>query len=274
MSLRPSSLPGLLALGLFATPSAAVAAPPKPPSRMSPATVEGTRLIVTAKYGRKVSDQGLIGAVIVASTPEGETTEFRIDRIVPDARHKTGDVQLYTFSVRDAEGAWREYCTPDPDGISGGFPLAGTWRSDGKHVRGGFSVTCTSGAIGKCVTFGYRPWARDARGRSLWDAHQACVRMLRADYCGNGNAHTRNGVHIDIVDAYGLMAERSPELSFEAAWTPDGAACVSHVRLPNGLWTLPRGEESCPLQRKGRGGPMCRERGALGRRGVLMFNRS
>ena len=62
------------------------------------------------------------------------------------------------------------------------------------HRDDRFSVTCTSGVIGKCVRAGYKPWKTAADGRPMWDYHQACTRLIRADYCGDGRTHTRDGV--------------------------------------------------------------------------------
>jgi hypothetical protein len=98
--------------------------------------------------------------------------------------------------------------------------------------------------------------------------------MLRADYCGDGGGHTRNGTHIDIVDRLGFMSEFSKKLSFEAAWAPDGASCVAHIRVPNGPWTLESVEAECPKKLRGRTGKKCTETRALARPKVLMFNRS
>jgi hypothetical protein len=108
--------------------------------------------------------------------------------------------------------------------------------ADGRHVRAGpsdFTLTCASGATGKCVGLGYKPLP-EANGESLWDYHQACVRMMRADYGGDGSAHTRNGTRIDISDRLGIqLPEHDPGgLSFEAAWGPEGAACLRHTRVP------------------------------------------
>jgi hypothetical protein len=102
----------------------------------------------------------------------------RLDPSVPG-----GDVWLHSVSARDeATGAWHELCGPAPDGTVAGFPLAGRSTPDGRHLRdtAAFSITCASGAAGTCVRFGYRPWA-EADGRSLWDHHQACLRMMRAE---------------------------------------------------------------------------------------------
>ena len=62
--------------------------------------------------------------------------------------------------------------------------------------------------------------------------------MARADYCGNGNSHTRDGNPIDVYDGLKVMerATKSSELwnvergSFEAAWSAEGATCLSHTR--------------------------------------------
>ena len=63
--------------------------------------------------------------------------------------------------------------------------------------------------------------------------HAACVRMVRADYCGDGRPHTVDGTWIDIWDGLGIQTrdERDghPEV-FEAAWSPGGAAYLHTPR--------------------------------------------
>jgi hypothetical protein len=97
---------------------------------------------------------------------------------------------------------------------------------------------CRGGAIAKCVEWGYRPWATavecdDERcfEISLTDHHQACTRMARADYCGDGTPHTENGTLIDIYDDLSppiASAEAAGHHSWgvEAEWGPAGATCV------------------------------------------------
>jgi len=136
-----------------------------------------------------------------------------------------------------APGSWREFCDPSADGTIAGFPLAGLWTSDGRHEHSSSSltITCTSGAIGKCARLGYKPW-REVGGESLWDYHQACVRAIRADYGGDGTGHTRNGTLVDIFDRLRIQPPEpdplGPALEFEAAWGVDGAACVRRTRIP------------------------------------------
>ena len=67
---------------------------------------------------------------------------------------------------------------------------------------------------------GYRPWGKAQKGESLWDYHQACVRMLRADYCGNGKPHTRDGTRIELWDRLDIQVDTHEQgLSFEGAQT-------------------------------------------------------
>ena len=121
-------------------------------------------------------------------------------------------------------------------------------------------ITCTSGAIGKCIRIGYKPWG-DREGESLWDYHQACVRMLRADYGGDGTGHTRDGAVVDIIDRLGIQPPESEPAArtyeFEAAWGPDGAVCVRRTRIPELLSTDELAERYPHLA--GKIGPNCSE---------------
>ena len=163
---------------------------------------------------------------------------------------------LYQLSEPDpGDGSWKNLCLPDPDGKRLGFPLAGAFTSDGRYesAPGKLLVTCTGGAEGKCVRFGYKPWRPD-----LAPYCQACVRLVRADYCGDGVGHTRNGTPIDIFDRIAVQADEPARgLSFEAAWGPEGAVCVRHTRLQSVLATATLGA-ICP-RLAGRIGQNCDE---------------
>ena len=57
--------------------------------------------------------------------------------------------------------------------------------------------------------------------------------MVRADYCGDGVGHTRNGTPIDLFDRVGIQKDEPAEgVTLEAAFGPEGAVCVRHTRLP------------------------------------------
>jgi hypothetical protein len=59
---------------------------------------------------------------------------------------------------------------------------------------------------------------------------QACVRAMRADYCGDGISHTVAGTPINLYDQVGIQSDNS-DWKVEAEWTKHGAACVSSTAV-------------------------------------------
>lgn len=100
------------------------------------------------------------------------------------------------------------------------------------------SVSCTSGGIGRCSQWGYRPWAEGQVASSgsvekLVDAHQSCLYMKRADYCGTGDTYTEDGTMIGIDDNFTPSFQKSDGTSIEAVWGPKGAVCLTKRRRPD-----------------------------------------
>jgi hypothetical protein len=231
---------------------------------ISEVTVDGTALRVRKPDGTFAARDELVGALLVARVDGGVARAVRIDSIRDDP---AGGVLLYAFSARDEAGAWRPLCEPDAEGARLGFPLAGVWTGRGEHVAdaAAFELACTSGAIGKCVRMGYRPWT----GARAWRQHQACTRMVRADYCGDGVSHTRDGTAIDVFDADGIQRdEPAPGMSFEAAWSEHGAVCARRTRVPE-LLSVDELRAAC-----GDRVPSCEEEDALRHPAALVFDRS
>jgi hypothetical protein len=230
---------------------------------VSSIAVQGTEIVVALVDGRTLRSKDLAGAVLDVRF-EGQPAKVRIVDVERDGTDSSGTVWLHTLEVRQADGSWRNLCAPDPDGRRQGFPLQGTVN--------GLEFTCSSGAVGKCVRFGYRPWADGPDGRSLAPQHAACVRMIRADYGGSGEAWTKDGMQINIFDPLGIQtSDDLPGAAFEAGWSPEGAVCVRHVRVKENV-TLAALEEKYP-RLKGRTGTVCTEDYARGL-GALMFNQS
>jgi hypothetical protein len=191
---------------------------------------EAGQLAGRTRDGRR---QGMdfIGAELVGNLGSGDALPLRIRDIVrgPGAN---ADLLLYDVDYYDANaGAWRPACA-DADGARTlAVPLPGRWdyRSG---VRGGgdyhnesgvFTFACASGAVGKCVLWGYRPWKR-FNGESLASYHQACTRLVRADYCGKGTSYTQNGRVINVYDHLGIQQDTEGWVA-EARWDEHGARC-------------------------------------------------
>ena len=248
----------------------------------TPARVDvvGTEFKMTFPDGRVLTSRDLVGAELTTRT-HGALVKVRIDAVEPDpgdperGAKPSGEVLLHTFSIETVDGRWSNLCEPGPDGRRQGFPLAGRARPDGSIGPGDpgeFTLTCTGGAEGKCIRFGYRPWDRAPEGTPLADAYTACVHLVRADYAGDGQPTTRNGQPIDIYDSFGVQAPAyAADQDFEAGFTKDGAVCVRHVRVKENA-TLASVAAQAP-RLAGRAGEICTEAFARAH-GAYLFVRS
>src|SRR5712692_10478154 len=242
------------------------------PSATARVDVVGTTLRARRPDGSVLEGAALVGAVLVVAVGS-ETLRVRIANVEQDARDPRGEVLLYDFRVIAPNGAEEPLCRPDPDGRQLGLPLVG--RSDAAGIlqpsaANDFELVCTSGAQGKCVRFGYAPWRPAPDGRPMLDWYNACVRMVRGDYCGDGRPFTRDGTIIDIYDRIGVQkSDDDPSFSFEAIWGPDGGICVAHTRIPDIVDLDGLGRACSRLV--GRLGPAaCNENAS----GALLLNRS
>jgi hypothetical protein len=200
--------------------------------------------LIGAEWTIKVSGKNAENQDVV------ETFVLRFDDIVPDPNYPDDEDMLhYMISYKPKTGVeWAPLCKNDLNEVIPAIPLQNYWNSvtgdrvDDENV---ISFACTSAVLAKCVEWGYRPWVdtwrcrsydwktpEDCDLKSLKDYHQACTRMARADYCGNGTPWTVNGTTIDIYDhLYPQIQEReAPTWQIEAEWGPDGAECLQDIR--------------------------------------------
>jgi hypothetical protein len=246
---------------------------PAPAAEPPSVAVEGTEFKVTMGNGAVLRSADLVGAVLTVAIG-GQAMRLRVDAVERDPDATKGDVWLHTLSAQSADGSWQNLCQPGPDGRRQGFPLAGRTRQpDGMFEPaepGVFELTCTSGAQGKCVRFGYPPWQSEATRAH----YNACIRMLRADYCGDGTPHTKDGTQIVIYDKLGIQKDEPlPEGEFEAASGPAGAICVRRVRVPD-IFSLDALRKSCPRLSPEDIGEGCTEARMMQTPTALLLNKS
>ncbi len=214
----------------------------------------GALLLSLALAGCNEASGAAIGAgtELLARDESGAAITFRVDAVERDPADPDGDVYLYSLSYRDpADGSYKTYCLPDRDGKTFAIPLSGYWDPGREHVAQPDVITfaCTNSPLAKCVRWGYKPW-KTVSGVSLRDHHLACVRMTRADYCGDGRPHTRDGTLIDVYDRLGIQKRvEQPDMMFEAAWGPGGATYVARPRIGT---TIDKIVALCPERLKGR----------------------
>lgn len=224
-----------------------------------------------------IKGSDLEGTILNIVSDRGKPLRLQISNVELDPADPGRETYLYTLLYQNpSDLKWHNLCQPDRNNMAKAIPLAGHWDRTGKHINSKeITFACTSGVLAKCVRWGYKPW-KTVRGRSLQDFHQACTRMARADYCGNGNPHTKEGTPIDVYDILGIQKQTiGSRMVFEAAWRPDGAAFIHRTRWPESLAQI---QKECPdrLKREFReiGNPITPTKGNLHVPEVLMSNSS
>jgi len=188
-----------------------------------------------------VNGTGFIGSQVVLGRGGVQYT-LRFDDIYKDPAKPNGDVYFHKVSVRDPNtNVWSSLCRDSLGNPAEAIALRNHWDPvTGARINDANAVTlaCRGAVLAKCVEWGYRPWAtvNDCKSGSctqvsLADHHQACTRMARADYCGDGTPHTFNNTPIDIYDRLStpIQAQATKDYenwALEAEWGPNGATCV------------------------------------------------
>ena len=174
--------------------------------------IDGGEFRLHLDDGRVLQREALVGAHVVIHNG-AETIRLLIDAVVEDKTSSGKPLVLYRLLIEDASGQVQEACQPDARGRRLGMPLL---------KETGITLTCTSGAEGKCILMGYRPWEESA-DVPMRDLHAACIHMVRADYGGDDRATTRDGTIIDVYDRFGIqLPDAVDPMPFEAAWGKDG----------------------------------------------------
>ena len=259
-----SPLPAFISLMLMAACANAIASETVASPDLS---AEHTAFVLKLADGRVLRGVQMQGAMVHMAIEGGKLASIKLASIVPDP--KDPDILRHEFQVQDDRGEWKPACAPNFYGETWGFPIALPEGHPGREAA--ITLTCSSGAVGKCVRFGYKPWAQGPKGEDLTPYHAACVHMVRADYGGDGAPHTKNGTDIDVYDRIGIQQSESksdPKFGFEAGWAPTGAVCVAHTRWSDLITTAQLFERYPQLARK-----KCDEASAAAA-GALLFNRS
>jgi hypothetical protein len=185
-------------------------------------SLNGVSLNGVSLNGTSLDAVAITGSTWTAMLSNGTSLPLRID-----AASSAGDVGMYAVSYHSDSG-WSPLC-----GTDGGAPILavavpGVWNTQSGVPGGGaysqsadsFTLACRGKTIGKCVELGYKPWAGYAMQLAT------CVRVLRADYCGDGTPHTIDGQRINLYDNAHVQLD-TQAWEPEAEWTPHGARCVS-----------------------------------------------
>jgi ADYC domain len=196
-------------------------------------SINGSQLSGVKSNGTAISGTGFVGASMTGTLTSGGAVSLRVDsaQLLPAPNN---DVWAYGMSYQLAgTTTWSPMCGSS---ATLAVPLSGTWNLGSGVVGGGswtnsstkFTFGCRGAALAKCVELGYKPW-KIVNGVSLRNHHQACVRMIRADYCGDGKPWTQDGTPINIYDSLNIQTDAA-EFKLDAEWVPAGARCIYKLR--------------------------------------------
>jgi len=185
----------------------------------------------------QISGNQLKNARLKGRYSDSSEVDIRIDDVVHDSFY---DVDWSYASVSFNGGVtWQPYCK-DGEPV---LPVKNRWSATHSRVNDPnvFTFACDLAALAKCVKWGYNPQrsrqecdgAGNCKQQQLDDWHEACSRLVTADYCGDGVPHTRNGTPIDIYDNLNIQTRAGTLRGLEADWATDGARCIRQTRWVN-----------------------------------------
>ncbi|HEU0036435.1 MAG TPA: ADYC domain-containing protein [Kofleriaceae bacterium] len=204
---------------------------------LSGATVTGVSLSGTSSSGKAISANTgstaqpltgttYVGAKFNATTSNGQTIALRIDAGAAGTG-TSSDLWFYTVSYQSSSTTWSPLCGLDASNAPiKAVSVAGVWASSSTDAakyltsRSQFTFACQGKTIGKCVELGYKTFKGYANQMA------ACVRLLRGDFCGDGQAHTVDGTTLNLYDNVGVQLD-TEAWKAEAGWDAAGAVCIN-----------------------------------------------
>lgn len=184
----------------------------------------------------------MTGAALVGSTWTGTaqatpggpiSIKLRIDSALQGTA-PNADLWFYGVSYQTSS-TWTPLCGLDSTSAPiKAVSVAGTWSSVNATYSPSatqFTWACRTKTIAKCVELGYKTWKGYANQLA------ACVRLLRADYCGSGMSHTVDGTLLNLYDNVGVQSD-TQAWKVEAEWTPTGARCINSLNAARFELTL------------------------------------
>ncbi|HWB80826.1 MAG TPA: ADYC domain-containing protein [Nannocystaceae bacterium] len=191
--------------------------------------------LLTATKGNQVkSGAQLVGWWLVFQNQAGASFNVKVYSYSTQPDWASGAlVDTYSFVYSD-NGELSNVCPGlDPDETSvvilpgERYDLASNTVLD--KQSGWATLACRGHALAKMKMLGYDP--ADGYGSSASE-RQATLRMVTADYCGDGTSFTQLGTPLDLVDKRGSFTLPNALGSrMEAHFDLDGAVCLDTPRI-------------------------------------------
>jgi len=207
--------------------------------------VQNDELVAVGKY-KTLRGKQLIGATLLVK-PSGllkPATPIVVAGYSEVQSWAAGGAPVPSYALLypdvDAVLGQRNVCVGDLKNIftTAAVILGGeTYDLDSKTVNADqdrwVTIACAGSAAAKLRLMNYGPQSDfDGQGNpASVDQRQATLKMLTADYCGDGTSYTANGTPLAWENAEGTVATTTKLGAREAVWTADGALCLEATRL-------------------------------------------
>lgn len=194
--------------------------------------------------GFKYSGEALLGSQWVISFNSGLLEIPMVLHHIDD----DGAVPHYQFYHHN-NAVKKPNCPEGQDGPGHARVLSGLSvdedNGEVSEVPGLLYLACDTGATGKAADLGYYDLAKSKEDLELFET---AIRVLRADYCYDGDSHTKPGVELVLEDRWEIHGA-SPEHAdnpVEAVWGPSGLLCHGKGRLTDIDCLSKRKVPECP----------------------------
>lgn len=199
--------------------------------------VEGDALFLAGPSGDKLEGSAIVGTRLVLGHEGVPGIHIEIAAHQPLDRWAPGAPAAHTYAlvVRDLEdGSSYDVCgggLSDPMAQFGMVLGGETYDRELKLVEPDrprwFTIACQGSAAAKMAMFGYGPQTSDTTPAQ----RQATLKMITADYCGDGVSYTKTGVEVHWEDLAGNISVAGDAGGVEAVWGEAGALCLDATRI-------------------------------------------
>jgi len=187
------------------------------------------------KSGKTWPDKYLLNSIWKVTIDEGNNQFTQVSMQLKGIGYDNGN-RIYTFTNNAPGEEWGKEggynCDDDPSepGDQFGAILSADIvidpdRAVVKDEPNKIFFGCLSGGVGKAAKWGYPSY------KHTNIEFETAIRVVRADYCGNGFSFTKPGMALQLTDIFGVSSFGNQGSKDEAFWDDSGAFCVGEPRF-------------------------------------------
>ncbi len=183
-----------------------------------------------------LSGEQMLGKVLSLSTANGAVSLriTEVDTAVPSWSTGGAPTVVYRMRYNDSQGVTQPICVNTSDANKDMVTLiyGETYDRETNEIIPSqarwFTIACVAEAAYKMKMMDCHP---EGQRHADLEQRRTTLRMITADYCGDGTPYTESGTTVAWRNADGTISPEVPENRLEAKWGPDGAICLDDPRI-------------------------------------------